>query len=460
VKRFHSLTFKLALAFLFVGLTGAILVAVIIQYRTRSAFNQFIFTQEQQALANNLVQYYQANGGWQGVGAYLQPDLVKRLAPQGSNRNLRRDWRSFTLVAADRQVVFSVAPEQVGQLVPNRDLDHAIALKDNGVTAGWLLLTPAPQNLVPDSPELHFLQTVTSATFTSALIAGILAVSLGGLLAFTMTRSLRELTAATVEIARGKFGRQVKVRSQDELGELAASFNQMSSELEAATHARRQMTADIAHDLRSPLSVLTGYTEALSDGKLRGSPEIYEIMHQETGHLSRLVDDLRTLSLADAGELWLNLQPIDPSLLLKRAAARHMVAAEQQGVKLRVEPGSDGLPEISVDVERMAQVFDNLILNALRFTPRDGEILLSAGEENGAVRLLVHDTGSGIPAEDMPYIFDRFYRGDKSRQHSGESGLGLAIAKSILEAQGGSIQVSSAPGQGTTFTITLQTAKT
>jgi two-component system sensor histidine kinase BaeS len=208
------------------------------------------------------------------------------------------------------------------------------------------------------------------------------------------------------------------------------------------------------------LSVLTGYAEALSDGKLGGSPEIYEIMHQETLRLGRLVDDLRTLSLADAGELPLVPQPIDPQILLKRAVARHAVASEAKGVVLRLETGPEALPEITVDVERMAQVFDNLVLNALRYTPPEGEIVLSAGVDGGAVRLRVRDTGSGIPPQDLPYIFDRFYRGDKSRQESGESGLGLAIAKSIVEAHRGAISAQSAPGQGTTFTITLSPTKT
>ncbi len=458
MRPYRSLTFKLTLAFLLVGLAGAALVAVIIQFRTRTAFNQFIFNQEQQTLEKNLVQYYQTNGSWQGVADYLQPDINTRMPPQDSGRNFRGDWRSLTLVGANREVVFSVAPDKIGQQVSSFELDQAIPLKANGETAGWLLLAPGPQNLNPGSPEVRFLQTVTSSTFYSALIAAVLALSLGGLLAITMTRSLRELTMATVEIARGKFGRQVKVRSRDELGELAASFNQMSHDLELATHSRRQMTADIAHDLRSPLSVLTGYTEALSDGKLVGSPEIYEIMHQETKHLSHLVDDLRTLSLADAGELSLTLQPIDPNTLLKRAAARHAVTAENKGVALRVEAGPDRLPEISVDVERMAQVFDNLILNSLRYTSPGGEIVLSAGENDRMVRLQARDTGRGITPQDLPYIFDRFYRGDKSRQESGESGLGLAIAKSIVEAHGGTISVQSALGQGTTFTITLPPA--
>jgi signal transduction histidine kinase len=273
-----------------------------------------------------------------------------------------------------------------------------------------------------------------------------------------MTRSLRDLTEVTVEIARGRFGKQVKVRSKDEIGKLATSFNQMSLDLEKATKARQQMTADIAHDLRSPLSVITGYAEALSDNKLPGNQEVYNILLQETKHLDHLVDDLRLLSLADAGELSLSLQPTRPHALLERVVARHTATAKQRQITLLIDAEED-LPLVNVDVERMSQVLDNLILNAFRYTPEGGKVLLGAYAADGVVQIKVKDTGRGITAEDLPHIFDRFYRGDKSRQHNGESGLGLAIAKSMVEAHGGKISVESAPGQGAEFTISLNPFK-
>jgi signal transduction histidine kinase len=217
------------------------------------------------------------------------------------------------------------------------------------------------------------------------------------------------------------------------------------------------MTADIAHDLRSPLSVIAGYAEALNDGKLPGTPETYTILHRETRHLSRLVEDLRTLSLADAGELTLNRMPTQAAWLLEQAAVRHAVGAEQRGISLRVEASAQA-GSVTVDPERMAQVFDNLILNAFRYTPEGGEVILEAGPAQENVVFRVRDNGSGIAAEDLPHIFNRFYRADKSRQQNGESGLGLAIARSIVEAHGGSIAVESQLGQGSTFTLTLPKA--
>jgi len=452
----RSLTMKLTLAFLLVGLTGSVLVAIFIQYRTRSAFDQFILTRDQQVLVNFLVEYYQSNGSWNGVGNNIQSILEASPRYLGDLHDPRRNGTRFTLIGDDNRVIFSLLPGQVGEVVKSNELRNAIPLKVGGNTAGWLLQTSPRQDWIPNSPEGLFLRNVTRATLFSALIAAALALILGGFLAFTLTSSLRELTEATVQIARGKLGMQVKVRSKDELGELATSFNKMSLDLERATQARRQMTADIAHDLRSPLSVISGYAEALSDGKLPGTPEAYAILHQETKHLSRLVDDLRTLSLADAGELPLILQAVSPQTILERVAARHAVAARQMSLTLRVEAAPD-LPLVSMDVERMAQVFDNLVINAFRYSPAGGEVVLVAKAINRSVVFQVHDNGSGIDPDDLPHIFDRFYRGDKSRQLNGESGLGLAIARSIVEAHGGKISAESTPGQGTLFTIFLQT---
>jgi two-component system, OmpR family, sensor histidine kinase BaeS len=451
----RSLATKLTLAFLFVGMAGAILVAVLVGRSTRLAFNRLILDQQQETLANSLEAYYLTYGTWDGVAESLRRAILE---PGISRDEIRRGpfygWDLFTLVGPDRVVIFSSQTASIGQTYTGRDLDDAVALEARGETVGWLVRAPIPFERLYETPEGSFLLRVNRAALISAITAAGLALILGSLLAFTLTRSLRELKEATEEISRGNLGMQVSIQSRDEMGELAASFNKMSQDLARATQSRRQMTADIAHDLRTPLSVISGYTEALSEGKLPGNDDVYRVMHQETQYLKRLIDDLRVLSLADAGELPLHFQEIASQASLEQAIHRHLIAAGEKGITLRLEADPD-LPPVKVDPERLNQVFDNLIGNALRHTPTGGEIRLSARSAEGQVLFQVSDTGDGIDPEDLPNIFNRFYRGDPSRSGEVASGLGLAIAKSIVVAHGGRITVESIPGQGATFTISL-----
>lgn len=450
----RSLTQKLTLAFLLVGLTGALLVAVLVRRYTQREFDRLILGQNQQALITYLTRYYQIRGSWQGVDSIFRASVENEIPRNPETRwEIRRNL--FSIADANGTIVLGNNPNLVGKKLSPADLKKGVPLEVNNTTVGWLFFTPALDRWLPNTPEGNFLIGVNRAIFLSALAATAIALLLGGILAYTLTSSLRELTQATHELAQGKLGYQVKVRSRDELGELATSFNQMSAELARSNDLRRKMTADIAHDLRSPLSVILGYSEALSDGKLSPSPEMFTILHTEAQHLSHLVEDLKTLSLADAGELPLNYQYIAPEILLKRAANTYRVQAEEKNISLNLEIAPN-LPEVRVDVERMAQVLGNLMSNALRYTPAGGKITLSSHKLDGQVSLQVADSGVGIPPENLPYIFERSFRGDKARQHlQGETGLGLAIAKSLVEAQGGSINVQSELGKGTTFTIIL-----
>jgi signal transduction histidine kinase len=258
-------------------------------------------------------------------------------------------------------------------------------------------------------------------------------------------------------VAKGDLKQHVPVTSRDELGELAVAFNQMSADLDRLNQSRRQMTADIAHDLRSPLTVIGGYVESMRNGVLKPTPERLNTIHAEVQHLQRLVEDLRTLSQADAGELTLNCEPITPLALLERMAKSYGHLAAQKKVTLEVQ-ADPALPEIRLDPDRMAQVFGNLITNSLRYTPEGGEIILAAGQEANLLVFCVQDKGQGIPAGALPHIFDRFYRADPARAQGDESGLGLAIARSIVEAHGGSISAESEVGKGTRVKIVFPLA--
>jgi signal transduction histidine kinase len=456
----RSLTFKLVLAFLLVGLVGVALVAVLSRVITVREFGRF---NQEQAISNfsaDITGYYQTHASWNGVHAHMEQ--LNRLdrqpqqpggqpsPPQGQGQ---RPPPRFGLADTNNRILLPAGSFRAGDRLPPSVANRGTPLLVDGQQVGTIFETDAPPPLDPLAQQ--YLSRTNQALLIAAAVAVMLALVIGVVLARTLTRPLRELTHATEAMARGQLEQQVPVRSRDELGQLAESFNRMSADLAAATHLRRQMTADIAHDLRTPLTVITGYLEALRDGDLSPTAARFEAMHTEAQHLKRLIDDLRLLSLADAGELTLNLQPIDPAGVLATVAAAYQHQAAQQQVALRIE-ADDSLPPLQADPERLAQALKNLVGNALRYTPAGGQITLTAHNHGADLRLQVIDTGSGIDPAALPHIFNRFYRADSSRQQSdGESGLGLAIAKAIIEAHGGQISVSSGQGQGTTFTIAL-----
>jgi two-component system sensor histidine kinase BaeS len=445
----RSLALKLTLAFLLVGVVGVLLFGFVLGQRTRTEFDQFISTRDQNLFIEELGNYYDARGDWMGVG-----ENILR-SPQ-----LAFYSRDAILTDARGIVIIGKGPHRNGTSLPNELMAVSSPIKSNGEIVGYVHIGKpggGPQGSGrPSRVDAALFERLTSATFTAGGLAALIALLIGGLLARTLTKSLRELTAATKAMASGNLGQQVVVRSNDEVGELALAFNHMSSDLAKSTQARKQMTADLAHDIRTPLSILRGYTQGLKEGQIDASSKVFDIMHGEVEHLQHLVDDLRTLTLADSSELSLNKRAVDPKALLERAALAHMMQAEYQGVTLRVE-ANDDLPSISVDTDRIAQVLNNLVSNALRHTTQ-GEVVLLAAHKDKQSEIKVRDTGIGIAPEDLPFVFDRFYRTDKARQRANDdasSGLGLAIAKAIVEAHGGTLSVESKVGEGATFTIRI-----
>jgi len=449
----RSLTLKLTLAFLFVSVVGVVLVAVFVRQRTQSEFDKFVLDRYQIDLLDDLSSYYERNGSWDDFSAIL----VR--TPARFGRGSGAIPAPVTLSDVDGTVVFGGFHHEGGDLLSEEELNRAVPVEVANETVGWLLFADSdnPYAGQPESPESRFLERVNQAILLGALAALAIALIIGIFLARTISRPVREVTAATQKVASGDLGYQVPVRTKDELGRLASSFNKMSTDLDLANRQRRQMTADIAHDLRTPLSVILGYMESLATGKLEPTPETFEIMYDKGLHVQHLIDDLRILALADAGELTLIVRPVEPAVLLEHTALAHLIQAQEKSIEIRVE-AADDLPGMEVDPDRMAQVLGNLVSNALRYTPEGGEIVLAAMADDDLVRLRVSDTGSGIHPDDISHIFDRFYRSDTARSQDnelGESGLGLAIAKSIVAAHGGTIDVSSAVGEGTSFIISL-----
>lgn len=458
----NSLAGKLALASLLVALSAVAFVVLFIRYTSVERLNRLVVEQQRSNFANALVDYYAANDTWEGVQnyqSYFFPGHASQpfnQANPGANFPRVR-FRIFGLIDTQGKVIIPLPNgAQAGQLVSAQQLKAGMPVEVDGVQVGFILTEQLPPELSRE--ERQFLQRTNEALLLATLGAAAVALLTGIYLARTLARPLQGLTLAAQKIAQGDLEQQVPVTSQDELGRLAEAFNQMSQEVARANHLRRQMTADIAHDLRTPLTVVGGYIESMRDGVLQPTHERLALIYTEIERLQHMVSDLRMLSQADAGELSMHLQPIAPAALLEQAARRYQHQAEQIQVSLKLETPKD-LPVVSVDEARMMQVLDNLLSNALRFTPTGGQISLSASKNQGTVQIVVTDTGSGIPTEDLPNIFTRFYRADQTRSgDSGESGLGLSIAKALVTAHGGEIRAESEPGEGTRVTISLPVA--
>ncbi len=469
-----SLLGKLILAFVLVALVSAAVVMVFIRLTNEQRLGSMILNQARSDLAEGLAAYYQESGSWEGVGGYWQqlranpglPAPAEQMpgqAPPGGEEDAlmivtgeppRSFERRNMIALADEQGRIIVAAEpdyRLGQVAAQSQLNQGTPVKVDGRRVGTLLSVNLRPRFSPE--EALFIRRTNQALLVGALGAVLIAILISLLLARTLTRPLQALTEAAQRIAGGDLEQRVEVRGQDEIGRLAGAFNRMSAEVARANRRRRQMTADIAHDLRTPLTVIGGYVESMQEGVLKPTPERLGLIYAEIERLEALVDDLRVLSEADAGELPMHPQPLPPLHILQKAAASFQHRAEQQGVALRVAAEAH-LPLIHADETRMLQVYANLIDNALRYTPSGGQITLSARRAGEWVRLGVTDTGEGIPAEELERIFDRFYRVDPSREGK-ESGLGLAIVRVLVEAHGGRVHAESQPGAGTEMVIEL-----
>lgn len=453
----RSLAWKLTLAFLLVALTVALLVGVSIRLASPDQLNRLIVDQQRSELHDLLVTYYTEHGSWQGINAYVaqahgdapRPDGQPPAWNGGHDRH-----QIFTVADARGVVVVPCLPDYpVGRQVSAADLTAGAAVEVNGALVATILTTQAPPGFNPE--ETAYLQRLYYGLMLAGGGAVLVALLVGVLLARTLTRPLQALTEATHRMAGGELQQEVQVNSRDEIGELAAAFNRMSREVARANNARHQMTADIAHELRTPLTVIAGYIESMRDGVLSPTPVRLSVIYDEIEHLQHLVGDLRILSQADAGELKLNRQWLAPAELLQGTAAAFEHQAALKGVAIDVQAAGE-LPELYGDEVRLNQVLANLLTNALRYTPSGGRVTLAAVAAGNRLQLSVTDTGAGISPEDLPLVFNRLYRADKARsEENGESGLGLAIVKALAEAHGGSIEVESAVGRGTTFRLYL-----
>lgn len=320
--------------------------------------------------------------------------------------------------------------------------------------------TPVLAYLVPRQDnslaaiERQFNSSVNRSLLIAIGVAGLVGLLLTWLLAQSILRPVDALTSAARAMEKGDLNQRVAVRSKDELGELANAFNAMAEGLQRLEQLRRNMVTDVAHELRTPLSNVRGYLEALRDGVVEPTPETIASVHEEAMLLTRLVDDLQELAMAEAGQLNLVKQAVDLRDMVDKSVQSMSALTSEKGITIEVDLDDD-LPPVEADPERMVQVFRNLLQNALVNTPPGGYIRVEACPSDSQMKISVKDSGVGISPEHLPFVFERFYRADRSRARStGGAGLGLAIVKQLVEAQGGQVEIDSQVDVGTTVTFT------
>ena len=451
---------RLLLGFMLVAVVAVGVVAILVNRTTTRQFEIYVSQGRQlraERLAPEFAAYYAQRGSWTGVAEWMATQELAQGGGrgQGWGRGAGAGSSADRLLLADAggRVVADSQAELAGQQLSDLELAVGVPIEVAGQQVGTLLA--AAEGTVHESLESEFLRQVNQSLVWAGLAAAVLALALGLWLARQLTAPLRALTQAAHRLAEGQTP-QVKVNSQDEIGELGQAFNQMARSVTRQEMLRRNMMADIAHELRTPLTVIRGDLEALLDGVFEPTPEALASLQEETLMLSRLVDDLRALAQAEAGQLELKREPTDLADLLRGVVASFDLQAESQNQVLKLNLDA-GLRPVDADPQRVRQVVANLVSNALRHAPDCGLVVVSAVQEPARVQIAVSDNGPGIAPEDLSHVFDRFWRGGKPRVEG--SGLGLAIARELVRAHGGEIWVESERGRGSTFFFTLPVAE-
>lgn len=464
----RSLYLKLGGALLLIVVVSVGLTAYLTNISTGREFQAYVqqgTTMYARNVSDILSQYYAEHRDWSGV-----QDVLSGLTRTGGDRLLVANTSGVIVVDTGRA--------WIDRNVADVGLSGGTSILVSGKLAGTLYLQitgPGGRGfmggrggmgqMMATTPEQNFLTRINSSLMVTGLIAAAVALLLGLLLTRQILKPVRGLTTGASRIASGDLKYRTMVKSKDEIGVLAQSFNSMASSLERGEESRRRLNADIAHELRTPLTIIEGTVDGILDGVFQPDKDRLNTIKDQTALLTRLISDLRDLTLVESGQLKLELKPIQLADLVRRKISQVEGVAREKGINLVFET-FDVLPEVLADSSRMEQVISNLLTNALKHTPRGGRIISSINLENNpdttrglAGRQLlvsVRDNGEGIPAENLPHIFERFYRVDNSRARSeGGTGLGLAIVKQMVEAHGGRVWAESHPGQGSTFHLTI-----
>jgi signal transduction histidine kinase len=465
----RSISWKLAGALLLIVVITVGLMAYFANINATSGFSQYIAQGNQKNIQNTsalLGQFYSLKGDWNNLQSTLS-DLLH-------SPNDR-------LVVADVSgiIVGDTASQWLGKKADSVGLVSGTSITASGQNVGEVFLVTKQTgngkgnmggkgNSTATMPmdvtsEQLFLDKFNNSLLITGLIVAALALILGFLLTYQITRPLKVLVNGVRQITKGNLGHRVNIKSKDELNDLGQSFNTMAAGLDNAEQERKRIIADIAHDLRTPLTVIEGTVTAIQDGVFKPDKERMDAIKEQTSLLTRLTSDLRDISLVDSGQLKLMKAPTDLVELVRRKAAQFEIKAREKGIKIStILPGES--ISVNIDPTRIEQVLGNLITNAIRYTSA-GSITISLRQVDQDTAhqvtkpcfiLSVADTGEGIAPEHLLHVFERFYRVEKSRvRNEGGSGLGLAIVKQMVQAHGGKVWVESVVGKGSTFYFSL-----
>jgi len=443
----HSLRFRLLIATLLIVVVSVGIMAVFASQRTVGEFRDFAARNDrlqQQALSQALSRAYAQAQNWQ--------DLLP-IINEWSQANGQR------IVVTDRQgrVVDDSGKDMLGATIGGPPWPPPSGpILYNGTSVGAFYINP--KSAPPPPARTDFMTAIYRSVLLGALIAGAVAIVITLFVSRRIVQPVESLTAATRKMEKGDLTTRVNVNSSDEIGQLAHAFNAMAEGLAKQEQLRRNMVSDVAHELRTPLTNLRGYLEAAKDGLIQPDEALVDNLHEEAMLLSRLVNDLQELALAEAGQLRLECQPVSVGDVVQALVEVLSPLASSRDISLVVHMPDD-LPLVQADPHRVRQVLRNLLNNALDFAPQGGQVTVTAQPDGKWMSVQVCDTGPGIKPEHLPYVFERFYRADPSRTRAtGGAGLGLAIVKQLVEAHGGRAWVESAPGAGATFGFTLPLA--
>jgi signal transduction histidine kinase len=442
---------RLTLAFVVVVAVTLLTVAVFASKGVGTDFQQYLVRRDelaQSGLLDSLAAFYQQNGHWDGVGSILSDQDPGR----GQGKGLMRGRPSMLVANSQGQIVYDGRDERIGTLLTDSERDVALPILNGDQTVGFFLVLPGQGGLLP--ADRNFLDRLQGTLIAAALIAGGVGIIFGLVLSRTVAKPLSTLATAAANFAAQNWSQRVPVRGTTEVRQVASAFNQMADSLEQADRLRRNLMADIAHELRTPLTVMQGTLHAMIDDVYPIDKAELTTVYDETRLLNRLVDDVRELTLADAGQLTLALQNTKLNTLVQNAVNTFSIAADAKGLQVIASiPGESFM--VNADPDRLSQILHNLLANALRHT-QEGCIRISVVAQTvpSKVRVSISDTGDGILADDLPHVFDRFYRGRSGKTAKG-TGLGLAIARAWITAMNGEIGVISVAERGSEFWFTL-----